>query len=191
VKRPIKITLLVIGISGSLFVIVSLLVLFSGLNDLAETQRSMEEFFAWQKEEAILTDNENEFKDSLTKCGFYVEIHRPYTDRLENYEDFNYNVLIQPSKLYNDPKNYELLDSIREQVARQLIRILPDSVLSEMDHLKLNYRLLNGNDGLYSSQSETNGFSLEIEKNEMEIGAVLGARVVKKDGVFFREPFNE
>lgn len=172
-ERIIKITLLVIGISGSLFLIISAIVLSSGLGRLNESHRSMEEFFEWQNEEAVLTPSEKRFQDSLTKEGFYVEMHRPYVDRLEDYEDFNYWVLIEPYSLYNDQKNYQLLGPIREHLARQLITILPDSVLFEMDNLKITYQFTNEKTGVWDSQSMADGFPLEIIKTKKEIDSIL------------------
>lgn len=185
--RFIKITLLVIGISGSLFLITSLIVLSNGMSELTETHRSMEEFFEWQDEEAVLTGNEKRFHDSLTKCGFYVEMHRPYVDRLEYYENFDYRIVIEPSELYSDPKNHQLLNPLSEQLASQLINILPDSVLFKIDNLKLEYRLKNEKTANWNSQ--LGEFILEITKTKKEIDSILGAQVIEKNGVFLREPF--
>jgi len=167
-----------------------MIVLSVGLKDLDESHRSMEEFFEWQNEEAVLTFGEKRFQDSLKKEGFYVEMHRPYVDRLEDYEDFNYRVMIEPTSLYGDQKNYPLLGSLREHLAKQLIAILPDSVLYEIDNLRMTYRFVNEKTGTWDSRSRTDGFPLEITKTKSEIDSILGVRIIKEGYNFLREPFN-
>lgn len=167
--RFIKVTLLVFGVSGSLFLIISAIVLSVGLGRLNASHRSMEEFFEWQAEEAVLTSVEKRFQDSLIKEGFYIEMHRPYIDRLEAYENFTYKIVIEPYSLYKDPKNYQLLDSIRENLARQLIKILPDSVLLKMNHMSIRYQFVNEKTGSWDSRSIADEFPLEITKPKEEI----------------------
>ena len=160
--RFIKITLLVIGISGTLFLIISAIVLSVGLGRLNASHRSMDEFFEWQDQEAILTAVEKRFQDSLIKEGFYIEMHRPYADRLEAYENFTYKIVIEPYSLYKDPKNYQLLGAIRENLAIKLVTILPDSVLLKMDHMSIRYQFVNEKTGSWDSRSIADEFPLEI-----------------------------